>query len=148
MQSYMQFNYRLRKDFVEACRPQCQALSEAVAIYLFIKYTSNLHFEMEGKIGNQKAVSKDLFVSWTKLKGSYHCSLLGANEPDISQHSVLEPIMKMPVIRLGVSLVGEKRPLYLLTLWRILASHNRWLAYAPDLHFWQMKLSVRYLIRV
>lgn len=38
----------------------------------------------------------------------------------------------MSVIRLGVSLVGEKRPLYLLTLWRMLASHNRWLAHAPD----------------
>lgn len=74
--------------------------------------------------------------------------LLGANEPNISEHSVLEPIMKTPVIRLGVSLVGEKRPLYLLTLWRILASHGRWLAHAPNPHFWLMKLSIKILMQV
>lgn len=69
MQSYMRFNHRLGKDFVEACMTQCQALPEAMVclIYLFIYYTSKLHFEMEGRIKRKSQAHKDLSVSWENV---------------------------------------------------------------------------------
>lgn len=73
---------------------------------------------MEGKIGNQKISLLD-----GQMEINRHPPLQVANEPNISEHTALEPIMKMPVISLGVSL-------YLLTLWQILAGHGRWLAHA------------------